>query len=43
MAPTPPIASRIREREAQNNVNFYKRSPDGTMRIVAPNESLWSK
>jgi hypothetical protein len=39
MAPTP----RVREREARNSISFYRQAPDGSMRIVRPEESLWDR
>jgi hypothetical protein len=43
MAPRPPPASRVLEKQARNSVSFQKQGADGQMRPVRGNESLWSR
>jgi hypothetical protein len=43
MAPRPPPASLVREKEARNSVSFYRQAADGSMRPVGSNESLWDR
>ena len=43
LSPAPPRAGLMERAVAQNQISFHRREPDGSMRALRPDESLWSR